>query len=94
MHARRQASNRLAKANRASHRPRVRAKERVKRTKVNPKEPKSANQVANGSHKGKTSKIGLSGLGNSKQRQARTPTAHDTQSWCFITYFVLLRRTG
>ena len=44
MHARAQASNRLARANRASHGPRVRAKERVKRTrenpKGNPKEPK------------------------------------------------------
>ena len=44
MHARAQASNRLAKANRASHRPRVRAKARVKKTmenpKENPKEPK------------------------------------------------------
>ena len=33
MHARAQASNRLAKANRASHGPRVRAKARVKETK-------------------------------------------------------------
>ena len=44
MHARAQASNRLARANRASHGPRVRAKERVKRTRENtnasPKEPK------------------------------------------------------
>ena len=38
MHARAQASNRLARANRASHGPRVRAKERVKRTRRNPKE--------------------------------------------------------
>ena len=37
MYARAQASNRLAKANRASHGPRVRAKERVKRTRENPK---------------------------------------------------------
>ena len=40
MHARTQASNRLARANRASHGPRVRAKVRVKRTRENPKEPK------------------------------------------------------
>ena len=38
MHARAQASNRLARANRASHGPRVRAKERVKRTRENKKE--------------------------------------------------------
>ena len=40
MHARARASNRLAKANRASHGPRVRAKETVKRTRDSPKEPK------------------------------------------------------
>ena len=44
MHARTQASNRLAKANRASHGPRVRAEVRVKITRSNPnenpKEPK------------------------------------------------------
>ena len=38
MHARTQASSRLAKTNRASHGPRVRAKVRVKRTRANPKE--------------------------------------------------------
>ena len=38
MHARAQASNRLARANRASHGPRVKAKERVKRTRKNQKE--------------------------------------------------------
>ena len=37
MHARVQASNRLARANRANHGPRVRAKERDKRTRENPK---------------------------------------------------------
>ena len=37
MHARAQASNRLAKANRASHGPRVRAKARVKRTRESPR---------------------------------------------------------
>ena len=38
MHARAQASNRLARANRPSHGPRVKAKEIVKRTRENPKE--------------------------------------------------------
>ena len=55
MHARAQASNRLAKANRARHCPRVRAKARVKKTKENPKENTKENK-----HKGKTSKTGLS----------------------------------
>ena len=55
MQARTLASNRLAKANRASHGPRVRAKARV---------TKSANQGAKGMHKGKTSKTGISGLEN------------------------------
>ena len=38
MHAKAQASNRMAKANRGSPGPRVRAKVRVKRTRENPKE--------------------------------------------------------
>ena len=37
-HARAQASNRLARTNKASHGPRVRVTERVKRTRENPKE--------------------------------------------------------
>ena len=49
MHARAQASSRLARANRASHGPRVRAKERVKKTrekpKESPKEPKMRSKV-------------------------------------------------
>ena len=36
MHAKGLASNRLARANRARHGPRVRAKERVRRTRENP----------------------------------------------------------
>ena len=66
MHAKAQASNRMAKANRASHGPRVsphsQAKARVKRTRENPKGKskgtKSLNQGAKGLHKG-TSKSGL-----------------------------------
>ena len=38
MHARAQANNRLARANRARHGPRVRAKDRVNKTRENPKE--------------------------------------------------------
>ena len=45
MYARAQASNRLAKANRASHGPRVRAKGRVKKTRENPKENPKEPQV-------------------------------------------------
>ena len=63
MNARAQASNCMAKANRASHGPRVRAKARAKKTRGNPKgkskETKSANQGAKGSHKGNTSKTAL-----------------------------------
>ena len=65
MHARAQASNRLARANRASHGPRVRAKESKQnkwKSKGKSKGTKGAIQGAKGSHKGKTSKIGLSGL--------------------------------
>ena len=75
MHARAQASNRLAKANRASHGPRVKAKERVKRTKG-----------AKGSHKGKTSKTGLSGHANStseasSETQETAQTCPADNSW-------------
>ena len=41
MHTRAPASSRLARANRASHGPRVRATARVKRTKENPQVPKA-----------------------------------------------------
>ena len=74
MHTQAQASNRLAKAIRASHGPRVspqsQAKVRVRNTMENPKEcskePKGANQGAKGLHKGKAPNTGLSGLENSK----------------------------
>ena len=57
MHARTPASTRLAKANRASHGQRVRAKIRVKRTRANPKaKSKEPINGAEGSLKGKTSK--------------------------------------
>ena len=68
--ARTPAGKRLAKAIRASHRPRVNlqseAKERVKRTKENSKSKgtKSENKGAKGSCKGKTSETGISGLEN------------------------------
>ena len=64
MHARAQASNRLARANRASHGPRVRAKERVKRTRENHRKV-HRNQRCQRLTEGKTSKTGLSGLENS-----------------------------
>ena len=70
MHAKAQASNRMAKANRASHGPRVRAKVRVKITcenpKGNPKEPKVRTKVPKAYTRAKTSKAGLSGLENPK----------------------------
>ena len=71
MHARAQASNRLAKANRASRGPRGRAKERVKRTRGNPKEsPKEPKARIRVKHR----KNGLSGLENSKsETSSETP---------------------
>ena len=45
MQARAQASNRLAKANRASHGPRVMAKERARSVRENPKVPKVRTRV-------------------------------------------------
>ena len=72
-HAKAQASNRMAKANRASHgqrvSPRTQAKVRVRKTRVNPKEnpkePKVRTKVPK-AYKGKTSKTGLPSLENSK----------------------------
>ena len=74
MHAKTQASNRMAKAKRASHGPRVslhsQAKVRVKKTRENPKEhpkePKVRTKVPQAYTRTKTSKAGLSGLENSK----------------------------
>ena len=68
MHARTQASNRLAKANRASHGPRVRANVRVKRTKENPKVPKVPKARTKAKHRKLVSQV----LKNRNQRQART----------------------
>ena len=56
MQARAQASNRLARANRASHGPRVRAKERVKRTREKSKESPKEAKVPKGCTRVKTSK--------------------------------------
>ena len=72
MHARTQAWNRLAKANRASHCPRVRAKVRVKRTRENleenPKEPKVPVARTRAKHRKLVSQV----LKTLNQRQART----------------------
>ena len=53
-------------ANRASHGPRVKAKERVKRTREKSKGQSKGSKGAKGSCKGKTSKTGISGLENLK----------------------------
>ena len=70
MHAKAQVNNRMAKANRASHGPRVsphsQEKARVKKIMEKTKGTKSSNQGVKSSHKGKTSKTGLSCLENSK----------------------------
>ena len=83
MHARTQASNRLARANRASHGPRARAKVRVKIRRGNPKENAKENPKE---PKGKTSKTGLSGLENSKseassESQESAQTCPTDTSW-------------
>ena len=74
-HARAQASNRLAKANRASHGPRVRAKAGVKKTrenpKENPKEPKVRTKVPKAYTRAKHRKLVSQVLKTRNQRQAR-----------------------
>ena len=75
MHARAQASNRMAKANRASHGPRVKAKERVKRTRENPKDspedPKDP-KVPKAHTKAKHRKLVSQVLETRNRRQAQT----------------------
>ena len=66
MHARTQASNRLAKENRASRDLRVRGNGKSEENKGNPKGKFFGTKGAKGSHKGKTSTTGLSGLENPK----------------------------
>ena len=72
MHARTQASNRLAKANRASHGPRVMAKARAMKTmehvKENPKEPKMPKVRTRAKHRKLVSQV----LKTRNQRLART----------------------
>ena len=73
MHARAQASNRLAKANRASHSPRVRAKVRVKRIRENPKcKPKVRTKVPKACTRAKHRKLVSQVLKTRNQRQAHT----------------------
>ena len=75
MHERAQASNRLAKANRATHGPRVRAKARVKKTrensKENPKEPKVRTKLPKAYTRAKHRKLVSQVLKTRNQRQAR-----------------------
>ena len=64
-----------------SHGPRARrAKARAKKRREHPKGTKISNQGVKGSHKGKTSKTGLSGLETGNQRQARTLRNRDTST--------------
>ena len=75
MHARAQASKRLAKANRASHGPRVRAKARVKKTREtpleNPQEPKVRTKVPKAHTRAKHRKVVSQVLKTRNRRQAR-----------------------
>ena len=71
MHAKSLASIRLARANRASHGPIVRAKERVKRTREIPKESPQEPKVPKGCTKVKHRKLVYQVLKTRNQRQAR-----------------------
>ena len=78
MHARAQATNRLAKANRASRGPRV-GKGKSKENNGKSKGKSNGTKGTKGSHKGKTSKTGLSGLENSKS-EASSETQKSAQT--------------
>ena len=71
MQARTLASNRLARANRASHGPRVRAKVRVKRTRENAKESPKDPKVPKARTRAKHRKLVSQVLKTRNQRQAR-----------------------
>ena len=67
MYAKARPSNRLAKANRtAAPGPRVRAREKVEKTRKNPKDILKSVEGAKHSNKGKGSTKGLAGLEQSK----------------------------
>ena len=72
MHAKALASNRLARASRASHGPRVRAKERAKRTRENLKESPQEPKVPKGCTKVKHRKLVYQVLKTRHPRQAPT----------------------
>ena len=70
MHAKALASNRLARANRASHSPRVRAKEGGKRTRENPKESPKEPKVPRAQTRVKHRKLVFQVLRTRNQRQS------------------------
>ena len=72
MQARTPASNRLAKADRASHGPRVRTMARVRRTRENPKENPKEPKVPKDRTRAKHRKLVSQVLKTRNQRQART----------------------
>ena len=70
MHARAQASNRLAHANKASHGPRVRAEVRTKNTREKPKDPKMRAKVPKAFSRATHRKLVSQVLKTRNQRQA------------------------
>ena len=88
MHARVQASNRLARANRASHGPRVRAKERAKRTRENAKTNLKEPKVPKGRTRVKTSKTGRTSLENPKS-ETSSETQESAQTCLTILGFMM-----
>ena len=82
------ASNRLAKANRASHSPRVsprtQAKVIVKKIRENPKENPKEPMVSKAHARVKTSKTGISGLENLKS-ETSSDTQESVQTYTMVT---------
>ena len=93
MHAKAQASNRMAKANTASHGPRVRAKEIVKKTrknpKQNPKEPKVRSKVPKAHTRAKHREL-VSQVFNTRNRKQ----ARKVRNQCKWDRFIPLTRRG
>ena len=89
MHAKAQASNRMAKANRASHGPRVRTKARLNKTlknpKENPKEPKVRTKVLKACTRTKYRKLVSQVLETRNQRpssEIQESAQTDESHWC------------
>ena len=84
MHARAQASNRLAKASRASHGPRVRVKERVKKALDNSKRKVQRNQKCEPRCQRLVQRLNIEIWSLRSEKNSKTETSSETQESAFL----------